>query len=621
MAVPVVNYSRHVLDYASARQSPPVHDNEVVIVRCRSAIGDGGEGIFRWNPSSVHADDDGAYLTVTSHAGAWERVHFFDVDARWYGAKGDGVTDDRAAIQSAINLAATLKRGKVVLPNPYPNFYLIGGTLTIIDDTAHGSQRNVSIDGGTQGSESNTQTTIRWNGPATDPMIAIWSRECTIENICLDASNASKPCFAAVDISKSEGAGSSNSTMNTLRRVSINGHMVYGVKQADFQGIAVTYDSATGTFTSATAHGFSNGDTKAVKSVLGSIPSAFTAFHDYFVVSAGTTTFKLSLTFGGAAITGGTAGTGTIYAGSYPQNCDYYTYDHVFFDLVDFGDPTLSQACYYIANNTQQSRQTTWTKGSTYGTTYGIYAVSGGGTVNHVGFGQHTYAVYLQGVTDYWDINDCTSEHSARLLWIPNNNPVAIVNVNGGGYDLSDLPADGEFCRCYSAGPVNFRGVNFAKGLPGARTFLVGVNTGSVVNFEGCAIPAFPDTSFLTGFPAVAVVSWKGCLLWDFNTGGRMAKADSSSAHGSQAFGAADTTKTVTLPVACGVPGDVGLAGSSDATPVYKISFSVGVTAGAPAAGALRPHWANRGIHSFDIVLEAAPGAGASVEVDWRIEA
>lgn len=68
---------------------------------------EGREGCFRYDPSdSTTADDNG--VTIVSTGGArFKRIVFGDsANVRWFGAKGDGGTDDSAAIQAAADYGA-----------------------------------------------------------------------------------------------------------------------------------------------------------------------------------------------------------------------------------------------------------------------------------------------------------------------------------------------------------------------------------------------------------------------------------------------------------------------------------------------------------------------------------
>lgn len=93
-----------------------------VFVRGYYAAQDGGEGFFWWNASDTTATNRGTVLkgkTTGSElaTGRWNRLAkagFYNV--RWLGAKGDGSTDDTAAIVDAYNAISSTDGGELFFP-------------------------------------------------------------------------------------------------------------------------------------------------------------------------------------------------------------------------------------------------------------------------------------------------------------------------------------------------------------------------------------------------------------------------------------------------------------------------------------------------------------------------
>lgn len=68
-----------------------------------------GSHFFRWNKDSVETDNGGTIIKLDGVAtGRYELQYDGAVNVRWFGAVGDGVTDDTNAIQSAIDHSATI---------------------------------------------------------------------------------------------------------------------------------------------------------------------------------------------------------------------------------------------------------------------------------------------------------------------------------------------------------------------------------------------------------------------------------------------------------------------------------------------------------------------------------
>lgn len=89
----------------------------------------GREGWFRFERRPRSADlaaDPAQALFVRGAGGTWVRIFTGKVDARWFGAKGDGVSDDTAALQRAIDHVAKGVGGGIVIP---PGVYLVSNLV------------------------------------------------------------------------------------------------------------------------------------------------------------------------------------------------------------------------------------------------------------------------------------------------------------------------------------------------------------------------------------------------------------------------------------------------------------------------------------------------------------
>jgi len=68
--------------------------------------GDGGGGVFYWDSASIETDNTGTIIKATSEeTGRWKRPSLGSVNVKWFGAKGDGVTDCISNIYAAISAA------------------------------------------------------------------------------------------------------------------------------------------------------------------------------------------------------------------------------------------------------------------------------------------------------------------------------------------------------------------------------------------------------------------------------------------------------------------------------------------------------------------------------------
>lgn len=99
-------------------------EDQAALANGYSSPGDGGGGMLRWDAAADDPADGGTVFGAGS--GRWRRVYSGAVNAKWFGAVGDGVANDQPAIQAAINFAVANKIGEVYLPS---GRYLINSTL------------------------------------------------------------------------------------------------------------------------------------------------------------------------------------------------------------------------------------------------------------------------------------------------------------------------------------------------------------------------------------------------------------------------------------------------------------------------------------------------------------
>lgn len=76
----------------------------------------GQEGVFHYDPSDTASADNTGTILVSSSGARFKRMYDGVVHVNWFGAKGDGTTDDTQAIIAADNVA---DGGLVMLTKPY----------------------------------------------------------------------------------------------------------------------------------------------------------------------------------------------------------------------------------------------------------------------------------------------------------------------------------------------------------------------------------------------------------------------------------------------------------------------------------------------------------------------
>lgn len=80
-------------------------DKQQALVAGYTSPGDGGGGQFYYDAAASDADNGGTIIAPTAGTGRWKRSHSGAIDVRWFGARGDGATDDSDAFIAAMNAA------------------------------------------------------------------------------------------------------------------------------------------------------------------------------------------------------------------------------------------------------------------------------------------------------------------------------------------------------------------------------------------------------------------------------------------------------------------------------------------------------------------------------------
>jgi parallel beta-helix repeat protein len=116
---------------------------DVAYMACRTTAGDKGDGEFRWDASDLSTQvaqdtQSGIYVAPASDqtgaSGAWVRLFRGAINSSWFGAVGDGVTDDTVAFNGAALMASSLS-GHLYTP---PGVYLIDTKLNGEDPATNG---------------------------------------------------------------------------------------------------------------------------------------------------------------------------------------------------------------------------------------------------------------------------------------------------------------------------------------------------------------------------------------------------------------------------------------------------------------------------------------------------
>lgn len=119
----------------SLRANAGLYNKQVINVLGCHSVGDGGGGVFYWDSTSTATETIGTIVKPTaidvSAQGRWKRIYEGALNVKWFGAKGDGTTDDSAAFHAAIAIVAANDGGQIDIPFGRGETYAVN--LTIAD--------------------------------------------------------------------------------------------------------------------------------------------------------------------------------------------------------------------------------------------------------------------------------------------------------------------------------------------------------------------------------------------------------------------------------------------------------------------------------------------------------
>jgi hypothetical protein len=108
----------------------PAVTNEIVSVLGYYASGDGGGGNFYWDASSTEPANGGTIISNGAATGRWKRLPDTYISPLWFGARGNGTSDDTTYLQNALNAA----QGDTL--DGENRTYVVSTTIAVHSDTA-----------------------------------------------------------------------------------------------------------------------------------------------------------------------------------------------------------------------------------------------------------------------------------------------------------------------------------------------------------------------------------------------------------------------------------------------------------------------------------------------------
>jgi hypothetical protein len=307
-------------------------------------------------------------------------------------------------------------------------------------------------------------------------------------------------------------------------------------------------------------------------------------------------------------------------------NQEYYRFDKCYF-------ANYVHAGFNQANRTGQGKHQVFLDVTMQRGRFGIYVESGSFACYNCGISEMTEANFRLGaITDAIMIVNTDSEGSHRLLTTAGgSNGHWPVIIQGGRHELHGMAADGQYIQWTDGGPLTITGALFGSG-------------DYISNFRILAGTARPGAVLLSmgnGFPNETPYTASSGALRLVSIGNRGRRSDQVPVLLDDEWTNTNTTRgKLRLQTVSGISGThvhaQNLRGSirlSDenksgavifATPEIDTNYYVNATATTGTTpkptfqtGANRVYITGKSKEGFTLNLEAAPGTGNSVTVDW----
>lgn len=102
---------------ASLRELKPNSNQQTVALEGYYSTGVGDGGLFYYDPLDTTSPDNGGTIFVAEGGYRWKRLNTDFPTVKWFGALGDGTTNDTASIQNAINVVTDANMGVLLFPS------------------------------------------------------------------------------------------------------------------------------------------------------------------------------------------------------------------------------------------------------------------------------------------------------------------------------------------------------------------------------------------------------------------------------------------------------------------------------------------------------------------------